>query len=91
MIMNFIIWGIGLNGTVAIDFVGIKNIVAFIDTNTDYIGENYFDRPVIDFNAYKTNYKDYFILITPNDHTKIVDLLEEEKIDSYLLLSEILF
>jgi hypothetical protein len=89
--MEFVVWGIGLNGTVAVDFVGIENIVAFIDTNTDFIGENYFGRPVIDFDTYRVKYKNHFILITPKDHTKIVELLEQEKVNSYLLLSEILF
>lgn len=89
--MKFVVWGIGMNGTFAVDFVEITNIVAFIDTNVNFIGKQFFDRPIIDFNMYKEKYRDYFILITPKENEKIVELLEQEKIDSYMLLSEVIF
>lgn len=89
--MKWIVWGIGVNGALAVDFTGIMNIEAFIDSNIDFVGKRYFDRPIIDLDTYKTKYKDYLILITPKDNKEIVELLEQEKIDSYVLLSEAIF
>lgn len=87
--MEFVIWGIGLNSLDAFDLLQKEKVIAFIDSNRNYIGKLHLNLPVISFDEYKNNYRRCFIIISPAENRTIIELIETENIYNYLLLSEI--
>ena len=90
--MKFIIWGIGLNSLDALDILGRRNVVAFIDSNKESVGKMHLYLPVISFEEYKNDiYRHFTIVVSPAKNKEIIDLLENQEIFNYLLLSEIAY
>ena len=78
--MKFVIYGAGTRGEKLIKYIGIDNVVAFIDKDEEKINTGLYNKPVINLNEYILNYSNYFIIISP---------IQEDEISCYLIENEI--
>ncbi len=88
---KFVVWGTGIMGKAAAVFLGNERIRAFIDQNPVYQGLSYEGCPVISFSDYIKSYRNCHIIVSPRDHRSICALLNENNIDSYSILDEIIY
>ncbi len=87
--MEVILWGLGTNGKNLIDVVDKGTVVAIIDTKAEVLNlKSYQEIPIIDFNTYLSQYKEYFIIVTPMICESIVKSLEDNFIEDYFLQSK---
>ena len=81
-----VIWGLGTNGRNLIDVLGIENIIAIIDSNTEIQAEkSYYNIPIIDFEEYKNKYNNFFIVVSPMRYLEIENLLKIHGINKYFI------
>lgn len=85
--MKFVIWGAGVRGKRACELVGHCNVEAFVDTNTLLTGTKYNGIPIISVDEYLALYRDFFLILSPQRYEEIIELLEEQKIDTYFKYS----
>lgn len=88
--MECILWGAGERGKGIFEFL-LKNkieVIAFIDSNFELVGNKFCDRVIINFQTYLSTYKNIFIIITPNNYYQIEEVLRENNIDQYFILSD---
>ena len=89
--MEYVVWGVGVKGRTAVDFLGREHIRAFIDTNPALIHTECLGIPVISFSEYLAQYRLCHIVITPNDHQSILDELACSHVENYSILNEIVY
>ena len=85
---KFLIWGGGFRGQLLCDFLGSDCIVAFIDQNVDLIGTKYKGVPIVEFATYIRDYSQYFIIISMIKPDEVKDILVNQGISSYFLLTD---
>ncbi len=86
--MDFVIWGVGARGKRVFEFVGQEKIAAFIDSNKNIVGTEYSGKPIIDFETYKNNYSQNFIIISPAVYQEIIEFLRINNVYNYFILPE---
>ena len=89
--MKFAVWGAGVRGNLAVSFLGIENIEVFIDENPRLCGCVYQGREIISYREYKERFSECYIIVSPNDCTMIIDILEKEGIKNYSILEDIIY
>ena len=89
--VRYIVWGAGVRGKQALDFIGQENIVAFIDRDERLQRCGFCGNPVIDFLTYKAKYQNYLLIISFLESTETVQMLEKEGIYSFLLLDDVIY
>jgi len=88
---KFVIWGIGTRGKSALDFIGAERTAAFIDNNTNVVGDDYFGKPIISLDEYLESYRHCFIVISMAfaHQTQSVEMqLAEKSVYSYFILND---
>jgi len=85
---QFVIWGRGVRGTNLLHSIKSERVIAFIDNRDRDIGSDYEGKPVISFDAYMKEYRDYIVVVSPMNHSEIVEQLEYAGIRHYLLLTD---
>lgn len=83
---DLIIWGAGEMGKRCLPHFGSENVVAFIDSNPQKIGQYFYGKLIISYETYKEKYKDYFIVISPIESTNIEETLMRDSIVSFFKL-----
>lgn len=88
-VFKIVIWGLGTNGKNLIDVLDKNNIAAIIDCDENKVKEKtYFNIPIINFEEYKANYNDYFIVVSPMKYVEIENLLKGEEIQKYFIMNK---
>ena len=83
---KIVVWGLGTNGRNLIDVLGVENIIAIIDSNTEIQDEEfYYNIPIIDLETYKNKYNDFFIVVSPMKYSEIENLLKVHGINKYFI------
>ncbi len=80
---DLLIWGAGEYGKRMFSHLGSENVIAFIDTNPQKIGSYLYEKPIISYETYKKDYKNYFIVISPMESTQIEEKLHNDHIISF--------
>lgn len=88
--MHYVVWGIGRRGKRVTDFLGIEQIVAFIDEDKRHRHINFLGKEVISFEEFKTRYNNALLVVTPLNNSDIISRLETEKI-IYVLPEDIMY
>jgi hypothetical protein len=86
--MKYVIWGAGERGRRIFPHIGEDNVIAFIDVNSEKIGNLYLGKQIISFDKYKELYSEFYIVISYSHEEEVVDLLVKNGIYRYFLLSE---
>ncbi len=86
---GFVIWGTGERGKIITGFLEAEQIIAYIDSDEKKQGIPFFNRPVISLEEYKEQFRDYFIIVTPDDDAAIIEELKDSKIDHYFRMSHL--
>lgn len=86
--MNYVIYGAGFRGRKLLEYIGKKHVLAFIDTDKEKQGKEYYGKSVISVEEYKKNYEFCFIIITPAFCNEIEEMLREHGIYQYSNLYE---
>lgn len=81
--MKYVIYGAGFRGKNLCNYIGVNNILAFIDLDKEKQGKEYCGRPVISLNEYMESYFKYFIIITPAFSNNVENILEKNSIYQY--------
>ncbi len=89
--MDFIIWGAGVRGRQALNFLGMEQVCGFIDRNVELQKRGFCGKPVVDFETYKKFYWDSLLVISFLEFDEAVRILEQEKIYTFLLLDDIIY
>ncbi len=88
--MKYIIWGAGRRGKWAIQFLDKKNVLAFIDSNPERIGDKFCGKTIISFEEAQKKYDDYLIVLTPLEESeKIAQYLENKAFYCFLKLDDL--
>lgn len=77
---RYVIWGASHRGRLLYELLGEKRIVAYIDSNPEKIGKDFQNCPVIDYDTYKKNYRQYVVIITMVFGGGVTDLLQKDHI-----------
>lgn len=85
--MKYVIWGSGLRGKRLFPHIK-ESVVAFIDSDEKKIGQNLFDKPIISYEEYKDNYRNYWIVISYSYESEIIEILNKDNIYNYFLMSD---
>lgn len=78
-----VLWGIGTRGEEAWDLFlnnGV-NVIAAIDSNMTVQGKTWHRVPVISFEEYMANYRDFVIIITPKEADSIEIMLKNNNVE----------
>ena len=86
--MKYIIWGAGEKGKRIFFHLNEEDVEAFIDTDENKVGKYYCGKKVISFEEYKKTYFDCYIIISFLCESKGIELLEENNIYKYFLLTD---
>lgn len=86
--MNIVVWGCGIKGRRIYDILPKGTIKAYIDSNPAFIGSKFQGIPIISFNDYLLSEKQEVILISAHKYDEIVDVLEANHIEKYLILND---
>lgn len=89
--MKYVVWGLGVRGKLAVDFLKIDNIAAFIDLDPKFANTIYLGRKVIDFDTYLKNYQQYMLVITPKHDNDIMEMVEKAQLIQVVHLNDILY
>lgn len=88
--MKYIIWGAGRRGKWAIQFLGEEKVLAFIDGNSDRIGQNFCGKKIVSWETAKKIYKDYIVIISPLEASEdIQGYLESEQFYRFFKLDDL--
>ena len=91
VIMDFIVWGTGIRGNLAVSFIGIENISAFIDEDEKMRHKRYHGRDIVSFEDYQNKFSDCYVIVTPNDCSDIIEKLDSNGIKNYSLLKDVIY
>lgn len=69
--MKYIIWGAGQRGKWALWFLGVENVIAFVDSYKET--GSYIGKPVITFEQVKNGYEDCLLVITPLEGSALIE------------------
>ena len=86
--MKYVIWGSGSRGGRLFRHLKEKDVVAFVDKNSNKIGERYYDKPIISLNEYIEKYKHTILVITHTFEEQAIEELESLGIKTYMRLSD---
>ncbi len=86
--MKFIIWGTGIRGKRIANFIGLCNIVAFVDSDKKMQKKDYEGIPIIDIDEYYQIHSKYLLIISPMENKEIISILEKMEIYSYLIFED---
>lgn len=90
--IKFVVWGMGVRGKYLIEILGSYRVKAIIDSDECYRGAEYQGIPIINFEVYLIQYRNYPVIITPRDYMdEIKQQLEQEGIYHYFCYSEDMF
>lgn len=82
--LKVVIWGLGRIGKNLIDILGVENIAAIIESDTEKLAQgNYLGIPIIDFDIYVSLYNDAYIVITPMKYQEIESELRQNGIKKF--------
>lgn len=87
---KYVVWGVGVRGKMAVDFLGLPQICAFLETNPKLVHTECAGRPVISFEDYLREYRTCHIIVTPVDDASILAELAQHHIENYSRLKEII-
>lgn len=85
--MKFVVWGAGTRGRRVLSSLK-ELVVAFIDSDSTKVGTYIFNRPVINFSRYLSEYRDCFIIVSMLSYQDVVMAFKEIKFNRYFLLVE---
>lgn len=86
--MKYVLWGIGRRGKRCLESLGIENIVAIIDKDSNLFGIYANKIPIISLDEYQIKYYNFPIIITPRVSEDIVHELLKCQIYQFFLLSD---
>ena len=82
--MKYIIWGAGNRGKWTLQFLGVENVIAFIDCDNEKIGKVINKKKIISPEQAIKEEGDFFIVITPlNASSEIENWLKEKEFNRY--------
>lgn len=86
---KWILFGAGVLGRKALQYLGMEHVHCFVDNNLQLIGTSVMGVPVISFSQLKGLYKDYQVAITVNGRfiSALAGQLEEAGIKNYVVYS----
>ena len=88
--MKYIIWGAGRRGKWAIQFLGEEKVLAFIDGNSDRIGQNFCGKKIISWETAQKIYKDYIVIISSLEGSEEIQVyLESEHFYRFFKLDDL--
>ena len=90
---KYVLFGAGIVGTGAINYVGKENVVAVIDNNKDMVGTLFEDALVISLEDYIDKYYNLQILITIQTYRyyEVLDQLRKKEIKNYFSMPPVLY
>lgn len=86
--MKYVIWGAGIRGKRVFPHIGSDYVEAFIDMNKEKIGQEYLGKKIISLEEYKEKFSQCYIVISYSHENEIVEILKENNIHKYFLLSD---
>lgn len=86
--MRYVIWGAGERGKRVFPHIGSEDVEAFIDKDETKVGTFYCGKKVINFEEYRKNYRDCYIVISYSFENEVEEELQGDNISNYFLLSE---
>lgn len=87
--LRVIIWGLGRIGKNIIDILGFETITAIIESDHEKLAQNtYLGIPIIDFDTYRNNYCDFYIVITPMKYQEIENKLRQYNIKKFFTINK---
>lgn len=87
--MKYIIWGAGNRGKWTLQFLGVENVIAFIDCDNEKIGKVINKKKIISPEQAIKEEGDFFIVITPlNASSEIENWLKEKEFNRYFKLDD---
>ncbi len=86
--MKFVLWGLGIKGKRVFKFLGKSKIAAIIESDESKTGMTYENVPIVHLEEYMKNYRNYFIIISPNNYEMIVEELKSYGIYEFFILRE---
>ena len=87
----FVIWGAGIRGQIALDFIGKDKVAAFVDQDIAVQKQMPDELTVMTFDDFISQGHKEYIIISPRDSKSIVELLDRNNISAYSLLDEIIY
>ena len=87
--LKYIIWGAGSYGRMAIAAVGKENTIAFLDSDENKIGKSYCGKKIISFEQYRSEYRNYILLIAIRESDACIEILQKYGIYTYLKYKDI--
>ena len=89
---KYILFGTGLYGKKAIDFLGDAKVFCYVDNNKELVGKKKNGKPVIDFEQLKKIYSDYQIVLSvgPKNMIEIANQLQNAGIFNFITYFELL-
>jgi NADH/NAD ratio-sensing transcriptional regulator Rex len=93
IVNKYVLFGAGIMGTAAVNFLGKDNIVAVIDNNSDKVGTNFEGVKVISFDTYLHKYKDLQVIITiySSHYFEVLEQLKQNDVNNYFTLPPVLY
>lgn len=76
--MKYIVWGAGHRGRVLFDLLGAEKIAAYIDANPEKIGGSYMGCPIISYETYKRQFRQYIIIVSLTFGSAVCRMLEKD-------------
>lgn len=86
--MEYVIWGAGERGARIFPHLNPDSVKAFIDIDSNKIGNEYLGKAVISFEEYKWHFSNCYIIISYSFEYEIVEVLKDNNINKYFLMSE---
>lgn len=88
--MKYIIWGAGRRGKWTFRFLEEKNVLAFIDGNSERVGEEFCGKKIISFEEAEETYHDFIIVLTPSEGSnEIAHFLESRSFYRFFKLDDL--
>lgn len=87
---KYVLFGAGMRGSEALDKLGIKKVVCFIDNNEEMSGQTRKGIPIISLKSFLGGNTNYIIIITPETKIKffIAEQLEKNGLFNYIFWDE---
>lgn len=86
--MRYVIWGAGTKGVRLVFHIGLENVVAFLDSDVEKIGESCCEKEIVNFEQYKQRYKNFPIIIAFQKDKEAIEILKKHNISNYLFLTD---